>query len=188
MSVETGAAHKDWEGSKLGMWIFLFTEIVLFGGLFLLYSAYRAKYTADFHSSGQELNTFIGIANTVILLTSSLTVAVSVTALQKGNRKLSSICLAATIALGAVFLINKYMEWSAEIGHGIGLHAYEQPVINRQWSLEHPQEIQEGMVIAVEGHEGDPGRQVVRLEQMAVVTADGPQLIDRYPTGIIPVG
>ena len=119
MSVETGAAHKDWEGSKLGMWIFLFTEIVLFGGLFLLYSVYRAKYTADFHSSGQELNTFIGIANTVILLTSSLTVAVSVTALQKGNRKLSSICLAATIALGAVFLINKYMEWSAEIGHGM---------------------------------------------------------------------
>ena len=119
MSVETGAAHKDWEGSKLGMWIFLFTEIVLFGGLFLLYSAYRAKYPADFHSSGQELNTFIGIANTVILLTSSLTVAVSVTALQKGNRKLSSICLAATIVLGAVFLINKYMEWSAEIGHGM---------------------------------------------------------------------
>ena len=77
---------------------------------------------------------------------------------------------------------------TAEIGHGIGLHAYEKPAVNRQWSMEHPQEIEEGMVIAVEGREGKPGTSVVRLEQMAVVTSDGPRLIDRYPTGITPVG
>lgn len=113
------AAHKDYEGSKLGMWLFLFTEILLFGGLFILYSAYRARYPNEFHSSGQDLNTFIGIANTVILLTSSLAVAVSITALRKGNRALAIFCLSATIFLGLAFLANKYLEWSGEIGHGL---------------------------------------------------------------------
>src|SRR5512136_456675 len=53
-------SHKDYEGSKLGMWLFLFTEILLFGGLFILYSAYRARYPLDFHNCGQMLDTFIG--------------------------------------------------------------------------------------------------------------------------------
>ena len=76
---------------------------------------------------------------------------------------------------------------TAEIGHGIGLHVYEQPVVNRQWSLDHPQELKPGMVLAVEGREGIIGQSTVRLEQMVVITEDGPTLIDRYPTGIIPV-
>jgi cytochrome c oxidase subunit 3 len=113
------AVHKDYEGAKLGMWIFLFTEILLFGGLFLLYSAYRAKYPLDFHEAGQHLNMIIGIANTVILLTSSLTVAVAITAIQKGNRRLVLWCLGGTIGLGALFLVNKYFEWSSEIRRGI---------------------------------------------------------------------
>ena len=111
--------HKDYEGSKLGMWLFLFTEIVLFGGLFILYSAYRSVYPLDFHEGGQHLNAGIGVANTVILLTSSLTMALSITAIQKGARKLSLGCLFITIALGAVFLINKYIEWSGEIQKGL---------------------------------------------------------------------
>jgi cytochrome c oxidase subunit III len=111
--------HRDYEGSKLGMWLFLFTEILLFGGLFLLYSIYRSKYPLDFHNGGQHLDTIIGVANTVILLTSSLTVAVSITAMQKGNRKLTMLCLATTILLGTAFLVNKYIEWTAEIRHGI---------------------------------------------------------------------
>jgi cytochrome c oxidase subunit 3 len=110
--------HKDYEGAKLGMWIFLFTEILLFGGLFILYSAYRAKYPLDFHNGGQHLNTLIGVTNTIILLTSSLTVAAAITAIQKNNRRLSILCLAATILFGAIFLMNKYIEWSAEIQHG----------------------------------------------------------------------
>jgi cytochrome c oxidase subunit 3 len=111
--------HKDYLGAKLGMWLFLFTEILLFGGLFLLYSAYRAKYPLDFHNGGQHLNTFIGVANTIILLTSSLTVAVAISALQKGSRKLTLNCLAATIGFGLLFLVDKYIEWSGEIGRGI---------------------------------------------------------------------
>jgi cytochrome c oxidase subunit 3 len=112
-------AHKDYEGAKLGMWLFLFTEILLFGGLFILYSAYRARYPLEFHTGGQHLNAIIGVANTFILLTSSLTMALSITALRKGARKISIICLSGTIALGFAFLINKYLEWSAEIQHGL---------------------------------------------------------------------
>ena len=111
--------HKDYEGSKLGMWLFLFTEILLFGGLFILYSAYRSRYPNEFHQGGQDLNAFIGVANTFILLTSSLTTALSIAAIQKGNRKLSIGCLGCTIILGAVFLIDKYVEWSGEIGRGL---------------------------------------------------------------------
>jgi len=113
------AGHKDYEGSKLGMWLFLFTEILLFGGLFILYSAYWARYTPDFHRGGQMLNLVIGVANTVVLLTSSMTVAISVSAMQQGNRRLSIWCLAATVLLGLVFLGNKAIEWSAEIGEGL---------------------------------------------------------------------
>jgi cytochrome c oxidase subunit 3 len=113
------ALHKDYEGAKLGMWLFLFTEILLFGRLFILYSVYRAKYPLDFHNGGQHLNTLLGVTSTVILLTSSLTAAVSITAIQKNNRRLTMLCLAATIVLGTTFLLNKYFEGSAEIRQGI---------------------------------------------------------------------
>jgi cytochrome c oxidase subunit 3 len=118
-SAESHAVHKDYEGSKLGMWLFLFTEILLFGGLFILYSAYRARYPFEFHEEGQHLNIVIGVANTVILLTSSLTVAVSITALRKGRRGVAIFSLMTTIALGAAFLVNKYIEWRGEIHNGI---------------------------------------------------------------------
>jgi len=113
------AIHKDYEGSKLGMWLFLFTEILLFGGLFLLYSAFRSRYPLDFHEGGQHLDAFIGVLNTVILLTSSLTAAIAVSAIQKGNRRLTLGCLGITIFFGLLFLVNKYIEWSAEIGRGL---------------------------------------------------------------------
>jgi cytochrome c oxidase subunit 3 len=112
-------ARKDYEGAKLGMWLFLFTEILLFGGLFILYSAYRARYPVEFHDGGQHLNIVIGVANTIILLTSSLAVAFSITALRKGDRRISIFSLAATIVLGIAFLANKYIEWSAEIHDGL---------------------------------------------------------------------
>src|SRR5574341_336683 len=70
--------HRDYAGSKLGMWLFLFTEMLLFGGLFLIYSVYRAMHSGEFHEAAQELSTVIGAVNTVILLTSSLTMAASI--------------------------------------------------------------------------------------------------------------
>jgi len=112
-------AHRDDEAAKIGMWLFLFTEILLFGGLFILYAAYRAKYAPDFHESGRHLNHVIGIANTVILLTSSLAMAVSVTAVQKDDRRLAKGALVAVLLLGALFLVNKGFEWTGEFRKGI---------------------------------------------------------------------
>jgi len=111
--------HKDYIGSKMGMWIFLFTELLFFTGLFLLYSAYRAKYAFDFHNAANELNIIFGTINTLILLTSSLTMALSISAIQKGNKKLCLILILATLILGIAFLTNKYFEWGEKIHHNI---------------------------------------------------------------------
>jgi len=104
--------HYDPEGSKIGMWLFLFTEMFLFGGLFLVYAVFRNKYSADFHHGALELNAFIGAINTVVLLTSSMTVAMSITAVQKKNKRLAINLLIITILLALVFMVNKYFEWS----------------------------------------------------------------------------
>lgn len=111
--------HRDDVGAKMGMWLFLFTEVLLFGGMFLIYAVYRFQYPDQFHLAGMELNTTIGTINTIILLTSSLTVALSITALQKGNKFLSVLMLSITLGFALLFMVNKYFEWSAKFHHGI---------------------------------------------------------------------
>jgi cytochrome c oxidase subunit 3 len=117
----THSAHEHYDpiGSKLGMWLFIFTEILLFGALFIVYSVYRYRHPVEFHLAHQELNVFIGFVNTVILLISSATVAMSITAMQKGDKKMTLAFLTITLLLALVFLINKYFEWGAKIHHGI---------------------------------------------------------------------
>ena len=110
---------KDYTDAKLGMWLFILSEILLFGGMFILYSAYRYKNPADFHHASEELDVILGTMNTLILLTSSLTMAVSISAIQKGKRKLSMVLLMATMVLGLLFLVNKGFEWGTKIEHGI---------------------------------------------------------------------
>ena len=116
MAMET---HQDYTGSKIGMWLFLLSEILLFGGLFLLYSSYRYKNSLDFHLAAWELNRVLGTINTLILITSSLFMALSIFSIQKGNRKLSILFLLGTIFLGLLFLSVKYVEWTAKIEHGL---------------------------------------------------------------------
>ena len=111
--------HKDYDGSKFGMWLFLFTEILLFGGLFILYSVYLARYPAGFVSAGAELDVRFGAANTLVLLTSSLFVAVSITTLRLGKVKQTLWLLGATVACAFLFLVNKFFEWSAKFHHGL---------------------------------------------------------------------
>jgi cytochrome c oxidase subunit 3 len=111
--------HRDDTGSKMGMWLFLFTELLLFGGLFLLYAGYRFLYPDGFKAAAMELNGFIGAVNTIILITSSFSVAMSITALQKNQKKLAVYLLVFTLVCGLGFLVNKYFEWSTKIHHGI---------------------------------------------------------------------
>lgn len=111
--------HRDFAGAKLGMWLFLFSELLLFGGLFLLYSVYLARYPHEFAAAGREMHLGFGTANTVILITSSLMAAMAVTAIQRNQRRTVLVLLGGTILCATLFLFNKYLEWSAEIGHGI---------------------------------------------------------------------
>jgi cytochrome c oxidase subunit 3 len=112
--------HRDDLASKTGMWLFLFTEMLLFGGLFVVYSVYRYRNATAFHLAAEELSVFVGTINTIILLVSSTTIAMSITAIQRHNRKLSLLLLGITILLGLAFLVNKYFEW----GHHIREHIY----------------------------------------------------------------
>jgi cytochrome c oxidase subunit 3 len=67
-AVESHAhVHRDDVGAKMGMWLFLFTELLLFGGMFLIYAVYRFQFPAEFHIAGMELNTTIGAVNTIVL-------------------------------------------------------------------------------------------------------------------------
>ncbi len=111
--------QKDATGARLGMWLFILSEIILFGGMFILYSAYRYKNPVDFHHASRELDVLLGTFNTIILLTSSLSMAASVVATQRGQRRLSMVLLMATMALGLFFLAIKGFEWGTKIEHGI---------------------------------------------------------------------
>lgn len=111
--------HRDDVGSRMGMWLFLFTELLLFGGLFLLYSVYRFTYADQFHLAAKELNTIVGAFNTAVLLTSSLTMALSIVAIQRNQKLLSIVLQLITILLALFFMVNKYFEWTAKFHHGI---------------------------------------------------------------------
>lgn len=111
--------HSDPIGAKTGMWLFLFTELLLFGGLFIIYAVYRGMYTHGFEIAAGELNVFLGVTNTVILLTSSLTMVLGVSALQRNLLRRTKLYLIITMALALTFLVIKFFEWSGKHAHGI---------------------------------------------------------------------
>jgi cytochrome c oxidase subunit 3 len=115
----TAHVHRDDEGDKLGMWLFIFTELLLFGMLFLIYAVYRYKNPVAFQLGGEELDVFLGTLNTVILLISSATVAMSITAMQKGEKTKALVLLGTTLFIAVVFLINKWFEWGVKIDYGL---------------------------------------------------------------------
>jgi cytochrome c oxidase subunit 3 len=125
-----GHVHKDTIGAKTGMWLFLFTELLLFGGLFIIYAVYRGEYTPEFHHAAEELNKVMGVTNTVVLLTSSLSMVMAVSHLQRRNVGLSQLYLMATMLLAGAFMIIKLYEWSSKFNHGLfpGMeHLHELP-------------------------------------------------------------
>ena len=111
--------NKDHTGSKVGMWLILYTEIMLFGGLFVLYAAYLKKYPEEFVTSGKQLDLFFGTLNTVILLISSFAVAASITSIRLDKRKLALGMLWLTLLCGIIFLYNKFIEWGHKFDIGI---------------------------------------------------------------------
>ena len=99
------------EAATLGMWVFLVTEVLFFGGLFAAYTVYRNWYPEAFAAASHELDVTLGTINTAVLITSSLTMALAVHAAQMGRRGLLLLFLVATMVLGATFLGIKSVEY-----------------------------------------------------------------------------
>jgi cytochrome c oxidase subunit 3 len=106
------SANDEFEGAKQGMWVFMVTEVLMFGGLFVAYAIFRGLYPEMFHHAHKELNVTMGATNTIVLITSSLTMAYGVSTAQRGERKKSMMALGATIFLAGCFLVIKYFEYA----------------------------------------------------------------------------
>jgi cytochrome c oxidase subunit 3 len=97
--------------NDLGMWTFIATEVLFFSGLFLAYFIYRSTYPSGFASGSRELNFWRGTLNTLVLLTSSLTMALSDAFVERRSRTAFRVCLACTALLGTLFLVIKFSEY-----------------------------------------------------------------------------
>ncbi|HMP90727.1 MAG TPA: cytochrome c oxidase subunit 3 family protein [Kiritimatiellia bacterium] len=102
------------QSATLGIWLFLITEVMFFGGLFLGYIVYRGLYPEAWHTGSEKLNVILGAINTVVLIFSSLTMALAVHGAQTGSRKKTANFLLATIILGSIFLGIKAIEYHAK--------------------------------------------------------------------------
>ena len=136
------SARAEAEASKLGMWIFLATEILLFSGLFCAYACYRYTHAEMFKTAHQFLDWKLGAVNTMVLIFSSLTMALGVRSAQTNKRGATIMYLLVTLLCACAFLVVKYFEYShklhvgtlpgGEPGHWFsytykGLEGYEQP-------------------------------------------------------------
>lgn len=105
-------AEQQKDSAVLGMWIFLLTEILLFGGLFCFYAIFRSWYPEMFINAHQHLDVVMGGINTLVLITSSVTMALAIRSVQLDDTRASVRYLAVTLALAGVFLVIKYFEYS----------------------------------------------------------------------------
>ena len=103
--------------SLLGMWMFLVQEVLFFGGLFMAYILYRWMYGDAFSVASHELNVWMGLGNTIVLIGSSLTMALAVRASKTGERSALVFFLIATLVLGSIFLGVKVVEYAEKFSH-----------------------------------------------------------------------
>lgn len=127
------------EASTLGMWMFLSTEILFFGGVLCAYWIYRLMYPEAWAIAGEQQNTLAGGTNTLVLIVSSLTMALAVRSAQLGSRMLTIAMLVATLCFGGVFLGIKTYEYHAHYTEGLfpGSHFtwHEHPEVAPQVEL-----------------------------------------------------
>lgn len=111
--------NNDYTASKLGFWLFLFTELMLFGAMFLVFAFFFYKMPEEFVLGAKTLNIYLGGINTFILLFSTYFMGIALIHLREDNIEKCKKNIYITIILATLFLIIKYFEWSAEISHGI---------------------------------------------------------------------
>jgi cytochrome c oxidase subunit 3 len=112
-------AQEEFEASKLGMWVFLVTEVLMFGGLFVAYTLLRHLYPDMFHEAHQMLNWKLGGLNTLILISSSLSMALAVGSAQRSLQKRTSWLLVVTLLCAAGFLVVKGFEYHHKFVDGL---------------------------------------------------------------------
>lgn len=112
-------AEQQRESSKFGMWVFLVTEVLFFGGLFAAYAIFHTWYPALFHAASQTLDWKLGFLNTLILITSSLTFALSIRMLQVDKIRAALFNLVATFVLAGGFMVVKFFEYSHKFHLGL---------------------------------------------------------------------
>ncbi len=112
-------AMHEFLSSKEGIWLFMVTEILMFGGLFVGYFLMHAKFPEMFAEGASHLDWKMGSINTVVLIISSWTMAYSINLIQTGKAKQANLTLAATILCGAIFMCIKYMEYSHKFHDGL---------------------------------------------------------------------
>jgi cytochrome c oxidase subunit 3 len=112
-------AEQQYQASALGMWAFLVTEVMFFGGAFTAYVIYRTLYPAAFAHASHHLDVWLGTFNTGVLITSSLTMALAVWAAQTSRRRTLVTMLILTMVLGAVFLVVKGSEYAHKFHEGL---------------------------------------------------------------------
>ena len=112
-------ADQQREAASLGMWVFLVTEIMFFGGMFTAYVVYRVLFPHAFGAASNELDVFLGTTNTAVLITSSFTMALAVHAAQTGRRGRLGAMLGVTMLLGAAFLVIKTWEYAHKFHEGL---------------------------------------------------------------------
>ncbi|HVK13379.1 MAG TPA: cytochrome c oxidase subunit 3 [Gemmataceae bacterium] len=152
MSASVGALRHHFEdieqqrgAERLGMWMFLATEILFFGGAFLAYTVYRLMYPKDFAAISGQLNVLIAGINTVLLLTSSLTMTLAIRAAQYGHNGPLRFYLGVSILLGSAFMGFKAYEYAQDYHEGLvpwtsnfgqeTLHGDSQPLI-KKWEAD----------------------------------------------------
>ena len=113
------SSEQQFDSAKLGMWLFLITEILLFAGLFVAYAVYRNWNPVAFAEASATLDWELGFINTIVLLTSSLTVAIAIHFIQKNEQRKTVLALLSTIGLAAVFMVVKYFEYTAKFEAGL---------------------------------------------------------------------
>lgn len=113
------SAEHEYDSSKQGIWLFMVTEILMFGGLFVGYFIFHGLYPEMFAEGALSLNWKMGFTNTLVLIFSSLTMALSIYFIQKGNNQKAAACLFITILCGAAFMVIKYFEYSHKFHLGL---------------------------------------------------------------------
>jgi cytochrome c oxidase subunit 3 len=171
----------QFEAGKLGMWIFLVTEVLFFSGLFCAYAVYRAQNPEVFHNAHFYLNTKLGAFNTIVLLLSSLSAAWAVRAVQLGQRRVLTASIAVTLLCAAGFLVIKYQEYGHKFHSGLLPGRHYAPT-HQVWELEsfrrqHPEAAEFARHLQTVSVSGDPKTSGERFRAELSRVAGRPEII-----------